>query len=223
MSSTIAVRFGDLLRRHRQAAGLTQEELAERAGLSRRGIADLERGARKNPHRDTVTLLADALGLPTEDRAALFAAARRSGTAPRLDVRQADVADGKISPQALPDRVSSLQGVSQSGAAAALPTGTPTFLFTDIAGSTDLLQRLGPAYARALDQHRVLLRAAFTAHHGHEVDTQGDAFFVAFPTAPEAVAAAAEVTRVLAGHAWPEGAAIQVRIGLHTGTPLGPV
>ncbi len=72
-----------------------------------------------------------------------------------------------------------------------LPTGTVTFLFTDIEGSTRLLHALGPeAYAEALAEHRRLLREAFAAHSGVEVDTQGDAFFVAFPTAPGAVAAA---------------------------------
>jgi predicted ATPase/class 3 adenylate cyclase/Tfp pilus assembly protein PilF len=102
---------------------------------------------------------------------------------------------------------------------APLPIGTVTFLFTDIAGSTQLLQRLGDDYTLALGEHQALLRAAFAAHGGVEVDTQGDAFFVAFPTAPQAVAAAAEATRALADHVWPEGVTVQVRMGLHTGTP----
>ncbi len=69
----------------------------------------------------------------------------------------------------------------------ALPAGTVTFLFTDIEGSTRLLHALGPdAYAEALAEHRRLLREAFAAHSGVEMDTQGDAFFVAFPTAPAA-------------------------------------
>ncbi|HET8907291.1 MAG TPA: tetratricopeptide repeat protein [Ktedonobacterales bacterium] len=101
----------------------------------------------------------------------------------------------------------------------ALPTGTITFLFTDIEGSTKLLQQLGDEYARILGEHQALLRTAFAAHTGVEVDTQGDAFFVAFPSAPQAVAAAADATRALAAHAWPAGAALQVRMGLHTGTP----
>ena len=79
-----------------------------------------------------------------------------------------------------------------------LPTGTVTFLFTDIEGSTRLLQRLGPDYARALGEHQALLRAAFAAHDGAEVDTQGDAFFAAFATAPQALAAAVAATRALA-------------------------
>jgi predicted ATPase/class 3 adenylate cyclase len=101
-----------------------------------------------------------------------------------------------------------------------LPSGTVTFLFSDIEGSTHLLQRLGDDYARLLGEHQALLRTAWTAHGGAEVDTAGDGFFVAFPSAPAAVAAAAQATRALAAHPWPEGGAIRVRIGLHTGTPL---
>jgi len=71
-----------------------------------------------------------------------------------------------------------------------LPTGTVTFLFTDIEGSTRLLHELGEAYADALAEHRRVLREAFARYGGVEVDTQGDAFFVAFPTAPGALSAA---------------------------------
>jgi hypothetical protein len=79
-----------------------------------------------------------------------------------------------------------------------LPTGTVTFLFTDIQGSTRLLHALGAnGYANALAEHRRVLREAFTSHGGVEIDTQGDAFFVAFPTAPGAAAAA------LAGYSLP--------------------
>jgi predicted ATPase/class 3 adenylate cyclase/Tfp pilus assembly protein PilF len=100
-----------------------------------------------------------------------------------------------------------------------LPSGTVTFLFTDIEGSTKLLQRLGEEYARALGESQALLREAFAAHEGAEVDTQGDAFFVAFASAPQAVAAAVDATRALAAHAWPQGATLRVRMGLHTGAP----
>jgi predicted ATPase/class 3 adenylate cyclase len=103
---------------------------------------------------------------------------------------------------------------------AELPTGTVTFLFTDIEGSTRLQQRVGPAYAAVRDTHHQPLRAAIAAYDGVEVDTQGDAFFVAFPTAPAAVAAACEATRALAASAWPEGGVVRVRMGLHTGAPL---
>ena len=95
-----------------------------------------------------------------------------------------------------------------------LPTGTVTFLFTDIEGSTRLLHSLGPdAYADALDEHRRVLRDAFAAHQGVEVDTQGDAFFVAFPTAHGAAAAARQAQEALAD------GPIAVRMGLHTGVP----
>jgi len=96
-----------------------------------------------------------------------------------------------------------------------LPAGTVTFLFTDIEGSTRLLKELGAdSYAEALGEHRRLLRAVFAAHGGVEVDTQGDAFFVAFPTAPGAVAAAISGQEVLAS------GPITVRMGLHTGAPM---
>ena len=93
-----------------------------------------------------------------------------------------------------------------------LPTGTVTFLFTDVEGSTRLLYELGPErYAQALAEHRRVLREAFAAHGGVEVDTQGDAFFVAFTTAPQAVAAAREAQETLE---------VPVRMGIHTGAPL---
>src|SRR3712207_5005986 len=98
-----------------------------------------------------------------------------------------------------------------------LPVGTVTFLFTDIEGSTRLLQQAGEAYRSLLDDHRRLLRAAFAAHAGREVDTQGDSFFVAFPAPGQAVAAAAESQTALAGHAWPHPFQVRVRMGLHTG------
>ena len=95
-----------------------------------------------------------------------------------------------------------------------LPSGTVTFLFTDIEGSTKLLHELGAAaYAHALAGHRRVLREAFGAKGGVEVDTQGDAFFFAFPTAPGALQAAAEALEGLAS------APIRVRMGIHTGTP----
>ncbi len=103
---------------------------------------------------------------------------------------------------------------------ATLPTGTVTFLFTDIEGSTRLLQQLGDRYASVLADHHRLLRAVFQKFGGHEVDTQGDAFFITFVRARDAVAAAIEAQRVFAKHPWPEGATVRVRMGLHTGEPL---
>ena len=96
-----------------------------------------------------------------------------------------------------------------------LPSGTVTFLFTDVEGSTKLLHSLGAeGYADALAEHRRVIREACSAEGGVEVDTQGDAFFFAFPTAPGALAAAAVFTEALTS------GSIAVRVGLHTGTPL---
>jgi predicted ATPase/class 3 adenylate cyclase len=100
-----------------------------------------------------------------------------------------------------------------------LPAGTITLLFTDIEGSTHLLQKLGERYAALLNECRALLRTAFSAYHGQEVDTQGDAMFAAFARASDALAAAVAAQRELALHSWPGDAAVRVRMGLHTGEP----
>src|SRR5262249_13482012 len=98
-----------------------------------------------------------------------------------------------------------------------LPRGAVTFLFTDIEGSTRLVKQLRDRYPEVLGDHQRLLRDAFAAHDGHEVDTQGDAFFVAFATARDAVLAALDAQRALADHDWPPGVAVKVRMGIHTG------
>src|SRR5258708_37855151 len=96
-----------------------------------------------------------------------------------------------------------------------VPTGTITLLFTDIEGSTLLLQHVGEQYSHVLAQCRQLLHAAFQRFHGHEVDTQGDALFFAFARATDAVSAAVAAQGLLASHTVPEGAALPVRVGLH--------
>ncbi len=101
----------------------------------------------------------------------------------------------------------------------ALPTGTVTMLFTDIEGSTRLVKQLGDSYGELLAEHRRLLREAFVACGGREMDSQGDAFFVAFPRARNAVEAAVQAQRSLAAHQWPGGVECRVRMGLHTGEP----
>ena len=100
-----------------------------------------------------------------------------------------------------------------------LPTGTVTLLFTDIEGSTRMLQQMGGRYASLLETCRSLLRAAFLEFDGHEVDTQGDAFFVSFARATDAVAAAVAAQRALFIQTWPDGVTVRVRMGLHTGEP----
>jgi class 3 adenylate cyclase len=97
-------------------------------------------------------------------------------------------------------------------------SGTVTFLFTDIEGSTGLLKQLGRGrYGELLAEQQRLLREAFSAHGGEEIDTQGDSFFVAFRSASDAVAAAVAIQRVLADHEWPDGTEPRVRIGIHSG------
>jgi predicted ATPase/class 3 adenylate cyclase len=100
------------------------------------------------------------------------------------------------------------------------PTGSVTFLFTDIEGSTALLQHLGDQrFAGVLDEHRHILRAAFEAGGGYEVDTQGDSFLVAFGSAQDAVATVVAAQQAINAHLWPKDAPIRVRMGLHTGEP----
>ena len=100
-----------------------------------------------------------------------------------------------------------------------LPRGTVTFVFTDIEDSTELLKRLDDEYLEVLSAHRMMVRAAFSAFDGIEIDTQGDAFFFVFPRARDAVAAAVEAQRVHAASRWPGGESVRVRMGLHTGEP----
>jgi len=101
-----------------------------------------------------------------------------------------------------------------------LPVGTVTFLFTDIEGSTQLLKQLGgDRYGEALTDHQRILRESFAEHGGHEIDTQGDSFFVAFRRAKDAVSCAIACQRGLGEHSWPEGTELRVRMGIHTGEP----
>jgi class 3 adenylate cyclase len=98
-----------------------------------------------------------------------------------------------------------------------IPSGTVTFLFTDIEGSTRLLETLREQYASVLDAQREILRAAFARWSGHEIDTLGDSFFVAFARATDAIQCVMEVQHALVAHEWPQGGSVRVRMGLHTG------
>ena len=100
---------------------------------------------------------------------------------------------------------------------AGLPSGTVTFLFTDIEGSSRLERELREGYSDVLVGHQRLLRGAFERFGGREIDTQGDSFFVVFPRAGDAVAAAVEMQQTLSSHPWPSGQHVRVRIGMHTG------
>ncbi|MDQ3854919.1 MAG: helix-turn-helix domain-containing protein, partial [Chloroflexota bacterium] len=178
--------FGNLLRSYRRAAGLTQEELADRAGLSARAVGNLELGVSRRPRRDTVHLLADALGLSQADRETLLAA-----RAPVTD-------DG---------------GAERPH----LPTGTVTFLFTDIEGSTRMWEENPDAMRGALSRHHAILQSAIESHGGYVFKTVGDAFCAAFATAPDALLAALEAQRSLHNERWDGVGPIRARMALHTG------
>ena len=98
-----------------------------------------------------------------------------------------------------------------------LPTGTVTFLFTDIEGSTRLMQEVGDRYVQAQSDHHDILRASFTGSRGRELRTEGDSFFCVFESAVDACEAAASAQTAFAQHKWPEGVTLRVRMGLHTG------
>jgi class 3 adenylate cyclase len=101
-----------------------------------------------------------------------------------------------------------------------LPAGTVTMLFSDIEGSTMLLTKLGNRYVDALAAHRAILRSAWSSWFGREVGTEGDSFFVVFDRAGNAIGAALQAQRELAAQAWPSGARVRVRMGVHTGEPM---
>ena len=98
-----------------------------------------------------------------------------------------------------------------------LPAGVVSFLFTDIEGSTRLLRELGETFEDLLDQHHALLRSTWREHNGHELNTEGDAFLVAFEEAGDAIGAAVEAQRALAAATWPTDMPVRVRIGIHSG------
>ncbi|MGZ8781879.1 MAG: adenylate/guanylate cyclase domain-containing protein [Gaiellaceae bacterium] len=100
-----------------------------------------------------------------------------------------------------------------------LPDGTVTFVFTDVEGSTRLLQQLGDRYAEVVRDHRRLVRDALGGAGGTEIDTQGDAFFFSFPRARDAARGAIDAQRALRSHRWTDGVEVRVRMGLHTGEP----
>ena len=100
------------------------------------------------------------------------------------------------------------------------PGALLTLLFTDIEGSTVMLERLGDAYIGLLDDHHRLIRAAIAASDGREVDTAGDSFFAVFPSASAAVQCAIAAQAAIAEHPWPEGISLLVRMGIHSGHPV---
>jgi predicted ATPase/DNA-binding SARP family transcriptional activator len=115
------------------------------------------------------------------------------------------------------DPVAAPPSAAPAAAAAPPPSGTITFLLTDIEGSAPLLERLGPAWGATLDAHRELLRSTIEGAAGQQVSASGEAVFAVFARPPDAVVAAASAQRALAAADWPEGVRVRVRMGLHTG------
>jgi len=101
-----------------------------------------------------------------------------------------------------------------------LPSGTVTFLFTDVEGSTEYLERAREAYTEALDAHRLILRSAAAETGGLEIDCRGEEFLFAFPRAKDGIGAALAAQAALGGGEWPQDVPLRVRMGLHTGDPI---
>ena len=118
-----------------------------------------------------------------------------------------------------PPRSQPAVATTLADADAVLPAGTVTMLFSDIEGAPGLARHLGAAWPDLLSEQRRICRDAWEAHHGVEMGTEDDSFFVVFATAGDAIAAAADAQRALAAHSWPEGAVVRVRMGVHTGSP----
>ncbi|HXT36906.1 MAG TPA: tetratricopeptide repeat protein [Chloroflexota bacterium] len=200
-------RFAQLLLRYRKAAGLTQEELAERAHLSARAISDLERGLKHTPRRDTIALLAEALALPDSERTALEEMVR-----PRRAVWP-EHACGRGGDAALPSTH------FQPASSVPLPLGTVTFLLTDIEDSTALWDRGPREMAVLVVRHDTVVNEALATFGGVRVKEQGKGgnILAVFTSAGAALAAACTAQRALLAEDWPSTEPLRVRMGLHTG------
>jgi predicted ATPase/class 3 adenylate cyclase/DNA-binding XRE family transcriptional regulator len=204
--------FGALLRQYRLAVGLSQGALAERAGMSVQGLSALENGKRQAPYRHTVSLLAQALGLSAAETAALEAAVPRG----RLPAGSAQLAPAVAS--AAPDQVGAA-AVKSAPAADPLPTGTLTFLLTDVEGSTPLWEQQPAAMQAAIARHDELLGVMLARHGGRQVKErgEGDNILAVFTSPSAALAAACALQQALLAEPWPAQTPMRVRVGLHTG------
>jgi len=108
---------------------------------------------------------------------------------------------------------------AQASEVRTLPTGSVTFLLTDIEGSTNLLQQLGDRYAALLSEVRAMIRGSVSRSGGREVDARADEFFAVFDRAPKALEAALAIERAMQGRSWPDGSEVKIRIGIHSGRP----
>ena len=200
--------FAHLLRRHRQAAGLTQEELAERARLSFRAVSDLERGARLAPRKDTVALLAEALALSPPDRAAFEAAVRRV------------VPLGEVEAPASGSKPVDAPGPDIAPIAAALPSGVLTFLIADVRGYTAFTHQHGDAAGARLATHFATLAGeAMAVYGGQVVEVRGDEVLAVFTSARNALRAAVDLLARCTATTTAD-LPMHVGVGLDVGEPI---
>jgi predicted ATPase/class 3 adenylate cyclase len=193
--------FGYWLRRRRKALDLTQEQLAQQVGCVVTTIKKIEADARR-PSKQLAERLAEVLRIAAEERAAFVQAARAERTVDQLDL----AAQPLDSPQL------------HQGATDSLPTGTLTFLFTDIEGSTQLWEQHPAAMRDALARHDMILRTAIAAREGVVVKSTGDGVLAAFPVATDALAMALDSQRALQAEPWGVTGPLAVRVALHAGS-----
>jgi len=218
------ISLGLWIKRRRKALDLTQDELAQRVGCSLNLIQKIEADARR-PSREIAARLADKLELPADERVAFIQAARAELGADRLAPptqtieRAAFVSAPGLAGQPVPTAT----------LATALPSGTVTFLFTDIEGSTQLWEQHPQVMPAAIERHNAILKTAITAHSGTVFKLVGDAVYAAFASTPDALAAALAAQRALANEPWALPTPLRVRMALHTasaeardGDYLGP-
>jgi len=155
--------------------------------------------------REFAEALREAFGLPAYDHDP--GAVPLAATPARAGARAAAESPGAGVTRPLPGRDREL------------PTGTVTLLFTDIEGSTLLLSRLGEQYEEALSAQRTIMRSAIARNHGLELGTEGDSFFAVFRSAADAVGCCVAAQQAVGRHEWPEGATVQIRMGMHSGQP----
>lgn len=195
--------FGRWLRHRRRGLDLTQEELARQVGCAPITIRKIE-GDEMRPSKQLAESLSGPLGIPVSQREDFVRFAR------------AEPKEALNSPFAALFETIDASSASEPH----FPSGTVHLLFSDIGGSTQLVQRLGEEYVHVLEEHQRILREAFAKWNGYEVSTHGDSFFAVFSRATDAVAAAVEAQKALAGKTWTEDVSLQVRMGIHTGEPM---
>jgi len=199
--------FGEWLRRRRKALDLTQEEFARQVGCAVGTVKKLEADERR-PSKHLAERLAECLEVPPEQRLAFLKAARAELSPTRLASPTPPVTP-VVGRAAAPPQTHADQH--------ALPTGTVTFLFTDIEGSTKRWEQFPDVMRRAFHRQEAILREVIANHGGYTYKMIGDAFQAAFQTAPVALAASIDAQRALAAEEWEGIAPIRVRMALHTG------